>query len=658
MTLCQRLTRTLWRNWAPPPPASAVDWIPRHVVLPDETETPGPFDFDLVPHVRGPLEAVDDPHVRTIYLLWAARNAKTTTVLACLLYWSATQPRPSVFASANEELADRTIQEQLYPLLEKCEPLADQLPPPHRRNKRYVKLLRNRIRRAFAGARGTFRGYPACYAVASEVSAWPVEHNVDASALRMLAQRGKLYPFDRKYLYESTPGLLGACQMTELFEADGVDRRSRWVPCPHCGHYQLLTFGTPDPDTPGIKWERDARGRSNPSRAEETAWYRCVSGCRIDDCDRPAMMRAGVWVSEGQSVRAAGKGRRRKPVIEGEARFPRSSTVGFGPLSTLYSLLIAGWGQIARDFLEAKASVEGLRDFTNSTLALPWDPRPREIAPDVLAERLVDRDRPSGVVPAWGVFLTLGVDVQEEAQRFPWAVCAWGANARGALIDHGEAPGLDGVRALMARTWPTAPDAPHPAHCPISLGLIDSGYRTDDIYRFAWSVPRLRPAKGGNSAFDQLYRLQKIDAIPGMERVEINTHKSQDWIQRLIDGATRRDDPAFFSLPNEAAFDLGLLEQLMNETRIAETGDDGYPRVRWVRRNSGRPNDVRDAIRYAWTAAQLLTQHGARWASLPGRPIGQPAAPPKQPVTIDAPPANARPPIQRRRPSWIPEDTA
>lgn len=641
-----RFTREVWSNWAPPPPARAVDWIPTHVQMPEESETPGPFAFDLVPHARGVLEAVDDPNVRTIILVWAARNAKTTTALSCLLYWSATSPRPSVFCSSNEELADRTIGEQLYPLIEKCEPLRDQLPPPHRRNKRWIRLARNRIRRAYSGSRATLRGYPACYAVASEVSAWSVEKNVDASALRMLAQRGKLFPFDRKYIYESTPGLSGACQISELFEADGVDRRTRHVPCPHCGTFQTLKFGGKDQESPGVKWDKDPRGFSTPQRAEETAWYRCEHGCRIDDCDRPEMMRSGVWVSEGQTARWADK-KRRRVVIEGEAKNAGSSTVGFGPLSTLYSLLIAGWGQIAREFLEAKASPEGLRDFCNSTLAEKWDPKPRVIEPDELSKRMVDTNIPRGTIPPWGIFLTIGIDAQQFGTLFPWALSAWGNGGRGHLVDHGVATSHDALRAMFERTWPMADCSPVKTDQRIVLGLMDINDSTDAVLSYVCTQRSLMPCRGASSAFDQLYKEFPLERAAGMNYILVNTHKSQDWLQRVIDGYTQRTDPAFYSLFSDGIPDFDLLDQLTNEVQIREVDAAGYPTARWVRRNSGRPNDARDAVRYSWTAAQYLTQHGVLWNQLPTQPLARTPN-----AAAEAPPAERKHPLNLRRPSW------
>ncbi|MFV0444406.1 MAG: hypothetical protein ACK5Q5_12625, partial [Planctomycetaceae bacterium] len=68
---CTQLTAAVWSSWAPPPPSSAVDWVPRNIIIPDETETPGPFDLDLFPHCQGVLAAFDTPHVRSILMPWS-----------------------------------------------------------------------------------------------------------------------------------------------------------------------------------------------------------------------------------------------------------------------------------------------------------------------------------------------------------------------------------------------------------------------------------------------------------------------------------------------------------------------------------------------------------------------------------------------------------
>ena len=604
-----RLRKAIASDWISPDPPRAVDWIPQHVVIPDQTETPGHFDLDQFPHVRGVLEAIDDPDVRRIILLWSARNAKTTTSLSALVYWAATRPRPALFARENEEKADETIETLLIPMLRACPETRGELLP--RQNRRSVQLRRCRIRRAYSGSPSTFAGFPACYGVASEVSKWS-GGGTEADPIYLFAQRGQLYPFESKYIYEGTPGLKGHCRITRLFQAKTTQRRRRLVPCPHCGLFQELFFGDPDPESPGIKWDKSRSGHSESDRAEETAWYRCENGCRIENADRPGMMRQGIWLPEGRKINRRGRVTG-KPVVG-------PTQVGLGRLSLLHSLVISGWGQIAREFLDAKNDREALRNFRNSTLAVDWDPQPAVADPHEIAARLCV-EIPRELVPAWAVFVTAGIDVQNHGAHFPVVLCAWGPGGRGHVVWHGDLSSETAVAEFLNTAW-LMDSGESDQRIGISLALMDSGNDRDMVYQFCCTYPRVKPCKGSSTGFDQLYRVCTIEEVSGLELVHVNTHASQRWLQRLLDGETTPDDPQFLSLSADDAFDLSFLDELVNEVEIEDVDSNGYPSRRWQRRHSSRPNDLRDALRYAWTAAQLLTSQGSAWHRLPGRPIG------------------------------------
>src|SRR5690606_41689543 len=68
--------------------------------------------------------------------------------LACM-------PRPSVFASSNEDRTDDDINSKIYPMAEACKVTKPYLLPTHRRNKRHIHLKYSRIRRAFSGSPST-----------------------------------------------------------------------------------------------------------------------------------------------------------------------------------------------------------------------------------------------------------------------------------------------------------------------------------------------------------------------------------------------------------------------------------------------------------------------------------------------------------------------
>lgn len=602
-------------SFRPPVRPPAVEWIPQHVRTMPGSEYDGLFDFDLAPHTRGVIEAWDDERIREITLCWATRNMKTSTMIALLIYAAVHTPRPMAFGSCDEPSIDRTIDEQIYPMLEACEDTRPQLLPERLRGKKAIKLQRCRIRKAFGGSKSSVAGYPACYIFVNELDKWPIKRSSEADAVRGFRQRTKGYPYEHKIIQESTPGELQTSRVWAELTAKTTDQRQYWVPCLRCGGFQLLTFDH-------VKWDKAKNGHSDPLIADETAHYVCAL-CQKKNFneDRPEMMRAGRWVSEGQTIDHRGK-LRGKPKVE-------SPRVGFGPLSSLYSLLISGWGQIATDFLLCGKDYEKLRDFRNSTLSLPHDRQPKKTEPHELAARL-GTDEPIGVVPAWAVFLTRGVDVQAGANVFPWSVHAWGPGGRNALVDTGIWLSLAEAEDHLRRNEPF-PHADGGRPLPVALTFIDSGdgHVTEDIYQLCRRLRRVLPCKGSSkSNFPEAYQLSPLDEDEqptdkrrkilrgGIQLVIVNTNRSQAWIKGVLSGETPREGPFGMSLPAESVLDVELLEELLAEVCIEEPDSNGYPRKIWKKTGC---NDRRDTSRYAWTAAMMITNHGKFWNSLPAR---------------------------------------
>ena len=355
--------------WRFPVGEKAIDWVPRFILMWKDTETPGAFDPDVFPHCDGPLIALNDPIVRVLLLPWATRLGKTIFGLSALAYFAINMPRPMMLGRENEDAIKDLVDSQFYPLLEACNETRKLLLPNHRRNNRNVQIDRCRVRQSYAGSPTTMAGFPACYALASEVSKWPKRKSREANPIYLFLKRGYLFPFDSKFILESTPNLKGDCTITSLVNAPGVDIRERYCPCPKCGLYQKLVFGNGEEKQPGIKYEKNRHGRSDPNIAEHNSWYECIGGCKIENQDRPELLRNGVWLSRGhQKIDRKGKIRGKRPA---------ASTVSFGdpldaPFSSLYSLAISGWGQIAAEFISGKHDAERLREFENQTLGRVW----------------------------------------------------------------------------------------------------------------------------------------------------------------------------------------------------------------------------------------------------------------------------------------------
>ncbi len=634
MTLSTSLAKSVWSNWQPPAKANHQEWIPKNVRLPDETETPGLFDTSLFPHVCGPgspLEAADDEHVRELYFPWASRLGKTITGGAILESLADQAPRPAMVARESKEAVDDLIRAQLYPLFDACRRFRGKLPPKRLRDPKHgIRFPKMRIRRAFPGSAGSMAGFPACYGLASEVSKWPKRKSSEADPIYLFRKRGLLFPYTSKYIFESTPGTKSECNITSLCSAPGVDVRFRVVPCPQCGTYQELIWGGSKVG-PGLKWEKK-EGLDDPQTAEDTAFYQCVNGCRIENKDRATMLRKGVWLSDGQEVTKQGK-------IKGKR--PEASAVAFGhptahPFSSLYSLLVTGWGQIAREFCQLQGDREGIREFYNQTLGVCWDPHPYSVQPDELIVRM-STPEPLGIAPAWSSFATVGVDVGRSGDEllFYWWASAWGQHGRGQLLGCGLVIGAQEFREFLpSLSWRHADGGP-PLHW--SRCAIDSGSITEKVYAFADSLRRsdVICLKGSSDdptkdfADDRMLEMYKL----GMRRAGVNevtlqvkialkqwdllipnTRLSQEWCQNRIDGFVSQADPSWYSIP-QVAFEIDPLanQSLVSHLMGDQRDDHGRWKKRWERQ------DFRDAWRYSMVAAWLHTEQGKRFDNLPPR---------------------------------------
>lgn len=563
---------------------------------------------------------LDDPNIKTIWLQWASRLGKTFFGQCSLLFYAATQPCPMMFASESEKTAIE-VTERTYAMYAECRPIKEQLRPAHKRRQDKMDFDDCRAHVAWARSVGTLADKAVRFGHSNEVDKWEhVTTSKEADPLKLFTDRFKEFPTHKK-LIESTPTVKGRSRI-ERGRLGGTNCKY-YVPCPHCGMYQVLCA---DKWMDGYKWDHDAGGHSTKELARTTARYECAA-CKeiIEDRHRPKMMRRGVWCPEGCTVNsdsAAGlfvvgdkvhddykwRGWKHAEWIEGTPA--RDGVDASYHLSSHYAVSLT-WGEIAAEFVSTKSKPQDLRNTVNQWFADTWEIVAHKQTWEKLGERLIEPTQPRGIVPEWASLVTVGIDRQHD--HYVYVVEAWGPGRRSATIDYGDPETLDEIKVgVVEKYWQHADDGE--AVRPL-MTLIDSGHRQDIVYDWCLDCQKTQlyvwPCKGASTALNADYRvntLGKDTSRPGMQVVFVDTINTQGWIDRVLHTLQRTDvgGTSLFSGPLAAHQDY--LEQLLNDAAVEGLDRSNNVRENWNRIDANIPNDFRDCKRYAYVAMLLATR--------------------------------------------------
>jgi phage terminase large subunit GpA-like protein len=633
-----------YNAFRPFPPERMLHWCITHIV----NDQGRPYDHHAYPHLAapgGPMDAFDDPHVRTISEQFATRLGKTFFGLCALLYYSDRDPSPMLLASESQDALKR-VMGRLYQMIYQRRSLETKLLTLVRKDHKqdHVRFKECSIRGAWARSAGSLADMNIKVGLANEVDkeGWTGKSTtLEGAPIKLFDDRFKDYQSVRKIIYECTPTVEGASRIERLRIA-GTNCKYH-VPCPHCGKYQTLRLGARDehgkfdPTQNGrVEWDKTAVGKSDRDLARQTARYICVNGCEITNEHRAWMMRHGVWVPEGCYV----DDQKAMEVVSSwctdaldlgaeeyktkwrgwdEADWIVGDPVRNGPdasyhLSSLYALSLS-WGDVAAEFVACKDRPQFLRNFVNQWLGDTWAAVERKTTWEQLGVKIIDDSSPRFLVPPFASILTVGVDRQ--ADKYVWLIDAWGPDRTHMTIGYGEDESLDEIIRGVCCRWYAHSDGGEDVKP--SLTLVDSGFRPEGVYESCKQAVQsgimVLPCKGSNKSLESDYRqvtLGKDTSMPGMLLVHVDTIRTQAWMDRVLH-VLRAGDPGCGLLHAGTLEEhQDYLEQLLNDVSSTVLDATKNEREVWERINIDIPNDYRDCRRYSYVAMLLNTR---------GRPI-------------------------------------
>jgi phage terminase large subunit GpA-like protein len=566
-----------------PPELSLSQWADEHFYLSAESAAE-PGRWRSLPYQVGILDSITDPAIERVSVMKSARVGYTKCLNAAIAYYMVQDPCPILVVQPTVEDAEGYSKEEIAPMLRDCSVLAGLVTDKVRTAESTILHKRfpgGVLSMVGANSGRGFRRVSRRVVIFDEVDGYPPRGAGNEGDPIKLGERRAEYYWNRKIVAGSTPLIKGASRIEELFEAG--DQRRFHVPCPHCGHRDILSFDRKANRGHTMRW---------PDTDPAAAHFVCRScGGEIREESKLDMLERGEWIADAPGGR--------------HASFHIWAAYSLSPN--------ASWGALATEYLEAKKRPETLRTFVNTVLGETWAERGDAPEWELIYQRRESYAK--GTVPVEPLALTCGVDVQKDGLIYE--VVAWLADKQSYSVEAGK---LEGDTAL-AETWAKLDGllgrsftGPSGVEHDIRMLGIDSGYDTQRVYGWARGYPlsRVIALKGSSTAKELVGAASPVDITIGGKRVQrgyrvysvgVDIAKSElyGYLRIRKDGAVA---PAGYCHFPE--YDGEFFQQLTAEHLVTSTNKTTGREVQTWHALPNRPNHFLDCRIYARAAAYVL----------------------------------------------------
>jgi phage terminase large subunit GpA-like protein len=571
----------------PPPDMLPSKWAEANVRIPVGNAIPGPISFDNAPYQRGMIDVVKEPGIRRVDYMLAAQTGKTTVQQCITSYYIAHEPRSQIFVQPTQGDVQTFLETKLRPMIAANPSIASKMAKQRSRegvnNSRIISYIGGWLMFSWAGSPKTLRGRSAPLTQADEVDG--MQATPEGDPVELLAQRAATFGDQALSTRSSTPTVKGESRIETGFQEG--DQRRWYVACPHCEHPQFFKWRN-------VRWDGrqstgidDAEKDKDQEHDPDSAMYCCEEcGTLWDDGERIAAIR---------QAEAKGHGWKASKPFKGHASFHLPEMA-----STFRRLR-----DIVKSYLD-KLAADDLQSFVNVALAETYEIKGERADPTTLLGRAQASAYSSGFVPAGGLYLTAGVDMQMD--RLECEIVAWGEGEQSWQVDYRVLWG----DPLQGDVWNDLDDLlaeefPHEygVHLPISAACLDTGGTngmTQAAYDYAKGKTgrRLFAVKGiagwGRPIVEKPQRKQSGKKARKVDLFLVGTDEAKLIAMRRL--AQQQPGPGYCHFPNDRdeTYFKGLTCEKM-VTRYVK----GQPVREWHKPDRAR-NEPLDCRNYAYAA--------------------------------------------------------
>lgn len=579
------------QSTAIPPERSVDEWAEQErIVSRIESKYTGPWSNERFPVAREIMQAcsLSDPS-RIIPIRGSAQTIKSEASKNVIGYLIQDHPRGILVLLPTNDEVGKYERTKLDPMIKATPALAKRVygtrKDAHTRKRSTVKQKDFKDGFILLTSATSSKGLQMVTVgaiIAEEVSEYPDDTGGRGHALDQAILRASQYEDERKVVIPSTPGRVGSCKITELFDKSAQG----WIfwKCVHCGdHYRLRFHHLRKVDgrtvcfAPccGAQTEQESRRIMN----ETAVFLYCFESENPDNAFPWARSADGEIIRD--VVRAEDFDRARNRDLEGRDKGFHLWR-GQAPWNS--------WQETYEAWEAAKDDPVKLKVFYQQFLGEPYSeavdvPDAEKLftmrggAPRAKTHRIVHAR-----VPNWAGFLTAAVDLQ--GNRFEWEFWAWGPGPTGAMIDRGviahspkDPTGWPELLQILSREYGSNHLRPQRAR---RIGIDTGGSATTRAYQFVMANRDVFALKGHPGGYRAIYEPALAQSPTGgkikgalnkiLAKVPlwlVNTHALKDLVFHGLHNALMSYEendlvPGLNLFSNDAA-SPDYFEQLTNE---------------------------------------------------------------------------------------------
>jgi phage terminase large subunit GpA-like protein len=582
----------------PPPNETVSEWTDNFRY----TER-GKYYVALAEYQRAPMDAISDPLVEEVVLMWSVQTGKTELILNTVGRFAHRDPCPMMWVLPTIEQAKNISKQRLDPMFEQTKALNGLLADKRKRDANnaltFKKFPGGFITMPGANSPVSLSSWPIRLLVGDEIDRWGRLIKGEGDIL-MLARKRTTSFSDRKMVWVSSPTERDTSRIYPAYME--TNQQEYYLPCPHCGGLQVLKF-------PNLKFEYDQTAIKDLVRDDDEseefdyrkkaiaehihAYFVCEHcGAIIEHEHKQDMVQNGVW----------------------KAKYPKIVKRQGFHIWQAYSPFVT-WAETAAEFLHCSGYPDRLRVFTNTVLGELYEEKGQRIDENPLMQR---REKYPERLPSKIEVITVGVDVQGD--RIEAETIGWAADGENWSLDYrviwgntamftGEPEDVYSNLYPILETEYVRDDG---SILTIDGLAIDTGYNQEQVFDWceeAGKLYRIFPVKGASTSLGGVISKQTRAGSRRLKLWMVDGDAAKNILLKRLAIEPGEKGSAHFPEHYERAYFMGLTAE--------EQKTRGEKRV-WVKvRERNEPIDTRV---YSYAAMRILSP---AWGQIRRRMIAE-----------------------------------